>query len=293
MTAQGQRACSNDNCQFFNNCFFATISSWSKEAMPEIVALANNVMGCRKYKLKEAVMDKVIRAKVEEFVGKQLMFTSVDISNAIKRDGTWVRNSEVSSWLHRNFNDVNDSRGADYIQAQVSVLNNTVTALLYLHVTHNVDSYTNRDLVAMTPDQFKRLHGYDPLNPPISTTGSTTSSTPAGTTTVKSPAVPAKKIKTVGDKLKVAHGCFLIQEFKSGRIRVPATLVKAVGMRPGCKVNFKKLDVNTAKISSPLKVHDDGRISLPRTCIEVDSTSVKKDNLFAYIENGVIKFKLS
>lgn len=213
-------------------------------------------------------MDKEIRAKVEEFVKKQLMFTSVDISNAIKKDGTWVRNTEVSVWLRKNFNDLNDELGSDYTVVQIKVAGSSVVALLYLHITHSADNYTNRDLEAMTPAQFKRLHGYDPANPPIT-----------GKSTVK--------------KVAAANGKLKITEFKSGRIRVPAVLVKAVGMKPGSKVNFKKVAVNTAKISSPLKVHNDGRLSLPRNCIEVDSTSVKKDSLFAYVDNGVIKFQLA
>jgi hypothetical protein len=268
MSYHGQQTCKNDNCQFFDNCFFTNISSWNETVMPQIIALSNNAMGCRKYKLKEVEMDKVIRAKVEDFVKKQLMFTSVDISNAIKKDGVWVRNSDTSTWLHRNFNDVNDSLAADYTVVTIKVLNNTVSALLYLHVTHSADNYTNRDLEAMTPSQFKRLYGYDPTSTPIA----------------------CKSAKSVSVK---TNGKLKITEFKSGRIRVPAALVKAAGMRPGCKVNFKKIAVNTAKISSPLKVHNDGRLSLPRNCIEVDSTSVKKDSLFAFIDNGVIKFELA
>ena len=45
--------------------------------------------------------DTTIEAKVDEFVNDNKGFTSVDIGNAIKTDGTWIANREVAAWLRR------------------------------------------------------------------------------------------------------------------------------------------------------------------------------------------------
>ena len=45
----------------------------------------------------------LIKAKIDEYVTKNEAFTSVDIANAIKTDGTWIRNRDVAAWLRKNF----------------------------------------------------------------------------------------------------------------------------------------------------------------------------------------------
>ena len=101
----------------------------------------------------------IIESKVDEFVGRGQGFTSVDICNSIKTDGTWIRNREVASWLRRWTPPVG------YGVSKVSVTlggGGTATASVYLPNTMAVGDYAATAQEAMTPAQFEDLHGYDP-----------------------------------------------------------------------------------------------------------------------------------
>ena len=179
----------------------------------------------------------IIKKKVESYLNKKLQFTSVNVSNDIKKDGTWISNTEVSSWLRTNFHNMNSVLAMDYatIPISVSAGNTTAKATLYFHVMSDPDNYSDTCLKSMTPDEFKALQ--------------------------------TKKTKK--------------QVTKDTRVKIPAALVKQIGLYPGVKVNFRKVKVDTAKISSPLVVHADGRIMVPvkSICIngvyQTDSETVK------------------
>ena len=105
--------------------------------------------------------DQTISDKVYEAVGKGEMFTSVDIANAIKTDGTWVRNSEVAHWL-RNWHTFNDGYTVTRIPVTAADTQQTVSANLYLPQGEDSANYVKVTQPAMTPDEFKALHGVDP-----------------------------------------------------------------------------------------------------------------------------------
>lgn len=91
----------------------------------------------------------VIETKVNDFVSKNAMFTSVDIANAIKKDGTWVKNSEVASWLRVNVL----ANFSSYRAVRIPVAQGQLTAFLYYPGTYNPDDYQDRDQTALPPQQ--------------------------------------------------------------------------------------------------------------------------------------------
>ena len=83
--------------------------------------------------------------KVTDFCSQNLMFTSVDISNSIKKDGKWIYNSEVAGWLRRNLL----FRRQSYAKTTISVTNGVAT--LYHPIGADTDEYTDRNQHALTP----------------------------------------------------------------------------------------------------------------------------------------------
>lgn len=104
--------------------------------------------------------DTLIEAKVDEFVADEKGFTSVDICNAIKTDGTWVRNRDVAAWLRRW------SPPVGYGISKVTVIlqgGGTKQAGVYLPNSLCIADYTATSQEAMTPTEFETLHGYNPV----------------------------------------------------------------------------------------------------------------------------------
>jgi hypothetical protein len=106
-------------------------------------------------------MNQIIQDKVTEFVNDTKVFTSLDIANAIKTDGTWIRNREVASCL-RNW-----TPPVGYGMTKISV---TVTgggptqASVYVPNTLSLSDYVATAQDAMTPTEFETLHGKKPFN---------------------------------------------------------------------------------------------------------------------------------
>ena len=98
-------------------------------------------------------LEATIKAKVQDFTARHEMFTSVDISNAIKSDGIWIKNREVAEWLRTNFSDV--SLFGDYQQTVIQVCGDKAEAALYHPLMTDPNIYTNRDQRALTPDDVK------------------------------------------------------------------------------------------------------------------------------------------
>jgi hypothetical protein len=90
--------------------------------------------------------DMIIEEKVCEFVTKNLMFTSVDIANSIKKD-IWIRNSEVASWLRDHF----VAKFPVYTMTRIPVMNGQFLANLYYLIGANPDDYQDRNQTALSP----------------------------------------------------------------------------------------------------------------------------------------------
>ena len=102
----------------------------------------------------------IIEAKVDEFTARGQGFTSVDICNSIKVDGTWIRNRDVAAWLRRWTPPVG------YYSARITVQlggGDKVTAAAYLPNDLTPADYADTAQTAMTPKEFEDLHGFDPI----------------------------------------------------------------------------------------------------------------------------------
>ena len=91
---------------------------------------------------------RVISDKVAEFVNKQELFTSVDVANAIKKDGTWIRNREVAGWLRNFFSD------PSYSRTLIPVDYGRNEATLYHPGFADTKDYKNYDAKAISPEVF-------------------------------------------------------------------------------------------------------------------------------------------
>ena len=109
--------------------------------------------------------DTKIEATVDQFVNDEKGFTSVDIANAIKTEGTWVPNREVAAWLRRWTPPSN--YGITKITVQVVDTGATAQAGVYLPDNLSVSDYTATSQEAMTPAMFETLHGVNPIAPVI------------------------------------------------------------------------------------------------------------------------------
>ena len=103
--------------------------------------------------------DTIIADKIAEFTDKELAFTSVDVANSIKSDGTWIRNREVAAYLRR----WTPILGYCISRVTVTLENGgTTTAAVYLPVTLSVADYAETAQRAMTPAEFEQIHGTNP-----------------------------------------------------------------------------------------------------------------------------------
>lgn len=175
--------------------------------------------------------DSIIQTKVEQFGAQNEMFTSVDIGNSIKEEGTFIRNREVSAWLRQNAMSVLQNYSTTLIDVTAPAPVGQVTAFLYHPVGTDPNSYDKRNQQALPPNIV-----------PFPSTPQTTSPTTLQKTKVRS-------------------------DSKS-RLRIPAILVRQLGWKPGDKVDNSKIIVNgTEPLPQGNIVFSDGRISIRRCCI--------------------------
>lgn len=171
----------------------------------------------------------LIEAKFFELIGKNAMFTSVDVGNAIKEEGDWVSNSDVAEWLRTNATII----AQNYIVTNIPVLGGAKTARLYHPLGTNADDYQNRDQTALPP---MPQHNMSKTPAPVSTG-------------IPSPVTKKRKIRADGE----------------GRLRIPTSFVRKMGLNPGDSVDPSTILANN--VSKKLKVHADGRISFSRKCL--------------------------
>jgi len=193
-------------------------------------------------------MSPTIQAQFEKFVAADAMFTSVDIGNAIKENGTWVKNSDVSIWLRNNALTI----ATNYCSTLIDVLNGTQKTFLYHPAGTNPDDYQTRNQAALPPNP----------NMKSATMSTCLASCPASTT-----------VKTK------------LRSDSRARLRIPATLVRQLGLNPGDVVDFSKILFHKEP-DNDLIVYKDGRISFSRNCLSFGDGPV-----LAFIENGCLNFE--
>lgn len=96
----------------------------------------------------------IIRTKLEEWFARGDMFTSVDIANDIKKDGHFIRNRNVASYLRESCLDDAAEAGYVYIYKYIRVtLENGQEAGAFLYMPYMADpsDYVNTSQVALKP----------------------------------------------------------------------------------------------------------------------------------------------
>ena len=109
---------------------------------------------------------QIVEEKVYGFVATGEAFTSVDVANAIKRDGEWVRNREVASWLRSDFLQSPTVANGDYVQTMIDV-GQGYRANLYHPFHFDVTNYAGKNQKALNPDEFNALHPQAVIAAPV------------------------------------------------------------------------------------------------------------------------------
>jgi hypothetical protein len=194
-------------------------------------------------------MDMTIKAKVEEFVKKNKMFTSMDIANGIKRDGVWVRNREVRDWLRDAVSSEPLLLGA-YTNTLIDICSGAAQATLYYPLYGNPDMYTGNDQVALTPDEVKTIAKQKAL----------------------APVATAPDINTVFSNANDEIATAIIRSID--RVKIPSNIVKLLGWSPGDTIDPAAIKTHKV-LPGGLKVSQDYRVSIPRKCIHWGTSPVK------------------
>lgn len=221
-----------------------------------------------------------VQEKVTEFIKEDKMFTSVDIANAVKLEGLWVRNTEVRDWLQENFG--NKALFGTYVISQISVCNGSSMASLYHPALLNPSDYVDRNQRPLTPDEVKAI-------------------AKAKIGTVKDSAVP--DLNKILDKDNEDNGddeeddkdttntsgtkpVTMSTVLKSTeRLKLPGAMIRALGWIPGQVVD-PALILTTKVLSGTLTVNDDYRVSIPRSAVPWGKSPVK-----VTLKDGKIHFK--
>jgi len=194
----------------------------------------------------------IIREKVEELINDDEAFTSVDIANAIKRDGTWIRNREVASWLRDSF--FQADVGGRYSKTMISV-GQGKQANLYHPFFFDSSNYTGTDQNALNPDDFNAIHPNTPVTPSTSISDDSDSGEEQDFN---------EDSRTVSVSLE--------------RLWIPSSIISQLGMKPGEYVDSIKLNL---KNSPKLTVHNDGRVSA--SLKDVDPSFGDGDKIKIYV----------
>lgn len=215
--------------------------------------------------------EEIIKAKATEFINNQKLFTSVNVTNSIKKDGIWVKNSDVAYWLRQNFDQLNEDLGDSYCITQISVLQNSQQANLYHPFFADPTNYNDRDIQAITPDEFEKLHNYS------ITDAKAQSSNKSQTNSIIQPAT-----STQSSNKPLTLPTRTLTGKSQGRISVPGAFIKALGLKPGDNVAASG-KIKIPNLSNKIIVQSDYRVSFSR-----DLLSLGKGPVRMYIKDGTL-----
>lgn len=177
---------------------------------------------------------QTIENKTNEFIKNQDAFTSVDIGNAVKKDGAWIRNRDIANWLRKNFQDQN------YQRSNITVEGNRA-ATLYHPDFMDAENYEDTEQQAISFNQFKQMF-------PKATTQNQTTQNQTPRVSSKPASQPSSKSKRISTSNK--------------RIRIPAVIVRQLGWKPGDLVDSLKIVTQYGCTSRKHRVHKDGRVHI-------------------------------
>lgn len=247
----------------------------------------------------------LIELKVKSFIEKDQMFTSVDISNAIKNDGIFIRNVTVADWLRSNCKDAD--LFSDYAVTSIK-LDDGHRASLY-HPTHlDAEDYKARGQKALTPVDVDKIKNKvvskvfssvpskqkSKVSSKRKTTMSTNFSTVYRGNKVPSKGKVAKKtghraynIQSIyGVNPKVVNGVEKYLIASEERIKIPGAIIRKLGWKPGDQIKTDKVVAKNAKLPDRLVVNADHRVSIPRSCVPWGKAPVN-----VFLEDNVVCFE--
>ena len=200
----------------------------------------------------------IIKKVVFKAIEKDQLFTSLDISQEIKKSGKFVRNVAVRNWLKDNFkryvkeannctifSDPNvPQKFSHYETRYIKVRGGTENATLYIPNWAKEEDYLSRDQVPMTPSEVRK--------------------------TTVSKTVPANVpdiSKLIDDDVDIVSRKIASLE----RLKIPGNITKKLGWVAGTIIDADKAKlIKTDKpLPAGLKVNKDLRISIPRGAIAV------------------------
>ena len=237
-------------------------------------------------------MDKnqVIKEAVKKFVKNEKLFTSVDIGNAIKKEilSMEIRNREVRDWLRSNI--VADEVLKDYVQEPIDVCNGTRMATLYRPHWKDSSEYMgpDRDQTALTPADIDVLKDNAKPQAPAQTSFTPPQfnvTSPINVSASMSTAAPTP-VRNDDSHIDIpdvfddgSHPDSKVQIIRENkyvrRIQIPGDITRALGWKPGQKVEFDKIKIHTGTLNPNLKVWPDGRCSIPRKVVGYGKDPVK------------------
>lgn len=200
----------------------------------------------------------IIKKTVYKYVERDEMFTSLDISQDIKRKGKFIRNVTVRNWLKDNFyecvNEANScnvisnpnipSKFAHYESKSIKVDRGSKWATLYKPDFKYAYDYITRDQVPLTPVEVARARK-NPISSP------------------KSPDIVDlmdSDIDIISRKINSLE-----------RIKIPGAIAKRLGWTAGTLIDDDKAKLIKTDRPLPkgLKVSKDLRISIPREVVAI------------------------
>ncbi len=217
---------------------------------------------------------EIIKNKVNEFITGQKMFTSVNLTNAIKKDGTWISNSNVAEWLRSNFDEVNEELGDSYHSSLISVMNDSRKAHLYYPFFADPNNFNDRNTDAMTPDEFQKLHGYSFTDAKAKPQSKVADGNGATSTTNTNTSYSLGSIPQTSKATPINFPARTITERSKDRIRIPGAFIKALGLKPGDKVAASQ-KIKIPNLSQNIIVQSDYRVSIPRATLSLGKGPVR------------------
>lgn len=204
--------------------------------------------------------EATVLEKVTEFIRDGKMFTSVDLANAVKLEGLWVRNREVKDWLHDHFDD--EDLFVGYTITQISVCSGSSIASLYHPLQASPDHYLDRNLRPLTPDEVNTIAKTKVGSVKTSQQPDLNSMLPDS---IDDP--DEDDLNDVSDEM-----CIVIRSKQ--RIKIPGAIIRGLGWAPGQTVD-PALIVTEKVINGKLEVNSDYRVSIPRSAVPWGTDPVK------------------
>lgn len=99
-------------------------------------------------------MNKIIKEIINKKIEKKEMFTSLDITNELKKQGIWIKNSVVSKKLKEIFKNKKKKYMTTLISVSLKGESDENNALLYHHKKDNIKKYKNKEGKIITKEEF-------------------------------------------------------------------------------------------------------------------------------------------